>query len=284
MAHTTVCETAEGYSCTCSCGGALHGAVLIRGFCYRDPEAQDEAVRRAQPLRWSSGSAAMKQSTINDGVADRHPAMTALISELIVALIDHLRRQDQLDPIECLAREISEDAGDEVQRHLGGGGSKSRKNRHLWCVIVATICRLYDQTTDFLGRGANALVDDLMGLLRQGISTQRSEVTQVRDVYQYKHRVAAAFRPDDYDFLGGLAKTAIKAVITAIGEVGEAIVMRHLRLIGAVVCPDPDRHPDVVKYCIWPLLRGPFEGMLKESTEAEMRTWLRNAYPVLPQA
>lgn len=79
-------------------------------------------------------------------------------------------------------------------------------------------------------------------------------------------------------------KKAITSILAAMKEAGEAVVMRHLRLIGAITCPDPDRHPDVVKYCIWPLLSGPLRELLEERIAAEMRGWLRNAYVSVPSA
>ena len=79
-----------------------------------------------------------------------------------------------------------------------------------------------------------------------------------------------------------LIKKTAHAVTMAVKAIGEEAVVKHLRLIGAITCPDPDRHPDVVKHCLWPLLSGPFKEMLEDSIATEMRTWLRNAHGVMP--
>lgn len=41
-----------------------------------------------------------------------------------------------------------------------GGGPAHRSNRHLWCVVLATICRLYDRGFNLF----NARVDGLVGV------------------------------------------------------------------------------------------------------------------------
>ncbi|MDO4256343.1 MAG: hypothetical protein Q4C90_04095 [Kocuria sp.] len=206
------------------------------------------------------------------------------MSELVYVLVKYVSEQGQLDAISVLAHEISNEVGAEFERYLGAGGpGNDRGNRHLWCVLLATICRLYDQLADFVAEGTAALVDRVFDLLEREVSEERGEETQVRDIYQYKHRVAAAFGFNEFTFLRPVVQKAVSAVIAAMNAVGEETVMRHLRLIGAVVCPDPDRHPDVVRYCIWPLLQGPFRELLEASVEDEMRTWLRNAFPVVPR-
>ncbi|GAA1050111.1 hypothetical protein GCM10009569_22300 [Arthrobacter russicus] len=50
MGHTTDCETAKTYTCVCPCGGARHGAILIRGIVTSDPAVQVEAKNWAAPL------------------------------------------------------------------------------------------------------------------------------------------------------------------------------------------------------------------------------------------
>lgn len=118
--------------------------------------------------------------------------------------------------------------------------------------------------------------------LREAISFDRTHDTHARDIYQYKYRVVAAFELVEYLFLESLIKKAVVAVIAAAKAIGEESVFKHLRLIGAITCPDPDRHPDVIKLCLWPLLSGPFQDALQEPLEIQMRTWLRNAYVVRP--
>ncbi len=282
MGHTTNCETAKTYTCVCPCGGALHGAIQIRGIATSDPARQAEATDWAEPRRWTRLPEATRETTIDDHVADRHPAVTGIVSELVITLIEQARDDRQIDAIAALAHQISDEIGEDFERHLDDGGPKHRSTRHLWCVVLATVCRLYDQGFDLVNATVDDIVGEIMESLREDVSADRSEETRARDVYQYTYRVVAAFELADYTFLEALIKKAVRAVTAAVKAVGEEAVFRHLRLIGAITCPDPDRHPDVVKHCLWPLLSGPFKEMLEDSIAAEMRTWLRNAYSVVP--
>lgn len=282
MRHTTNCETAQGYTCTCPCGGARHGAILIRGIVTSDPETQAVATIWAEPRRWTRLPEATRTTTITDRVADRHPAMTGLVSELVITLIDQARTNGEIDAMAALAHHISDEIGDECERQLADGAPDHRSTRHLWCVVLATLCRLYDRGFDLVNRTHDDLIQNIMKALREGISTDRGVETRPRDIYQYRHRIVAAFEVAEYSFLETLIKKAVHAVTTAVKEAGEVAVFTHLRLIGAITCPDPDRHPDVVKHCLWPPLSGSFKEMLEDSVATEMRTWLRNSYPVVP--
>lgn len=136
---------------------------------------------------------------------------------------------------------------------------------------MATICRLYDRAFTFAKHSIDDLVHEVMNMLREDVSTDRGEETRARDVYQYRHRILAAFDIADYAFLEALIKRAIASIVAAMKAIGDGAVMKHLRLIGAIICPDPNRHPDIVRYCVWPLLMGPFRGMFGESVATEMR-------------
>lgn len=282
MGHTTNCETAKTYTCVCPCGGARHGAILIRGIVTSDAATQVEATDWAEPRRWTRLPEATRVTTTKDRVADRHPAVTGIVSELVIALVEQARSDGEIDAIAALAHQISDEIGDEFERHLDDGGPDHRSTRHLWCVVLATICRLYDHGFNLVNATLDDLVENIMKTLREDISTDRGEESQPRDIYQYRYRIVSAFEVAEYAFLKTLIKKAVHAVATAVKEIGEEVVFKYLRLIGAITCPDPDRHPDVVKYCLWPLLSGPFKEMLEDSIATEMRTWLRNAYPVLP--
>lgn len=282
MGHTTNCETAKTYTCVCPCGGALHGAILIRGIATLDPAGRVEATDWAEPRRWRRLAEATRETTIEDHVADRQPAVTGIVSELVITLIEQAREDGEIDVIAALAHQISDEIGEDFERYLDSGGPDHRSTRHLWCVVLATICRIYDHGFDLVKVSADDLVDEMMTRLKENVSSDRRDETRARDIYQYKYRVVAAFELADYNFLEDLIRKAIYAVITAVKAIGEEAVFKHLRLIGAITCPDPDRHPDVVKHCLWPLLSGPFKEMLKESIATEMRSWLRNAYPSLP--
>lgn len=282
MSHTPSCETATSYTCKCPCGGARHGGVLIAGLRATSEATREKAKQWTEPRRWQHASPAAKQSTVTNAAAERRPALTGVITELVSALIDEVKEEGEVDAVELLAKEISDDIADEFEKRLSNGGPSSKKSRHLWCVVIAAICRAYDEVGDAAKESIDVLTDRTMQLLREATSDSRAHTAAVTDIYQQRTGVARAFEIDEYDWMGTLIKKALKAVVAAIKSIGEEAAMKYVRLIGAIICPDPDRHPAVVKHCIWPLLNGPFREALQDSLASEMRAWIRNAYVVLP--
>ncbi|WP_454823374.1 hypothetical protein [Kocuria marina] len=208
--------------------------------------------------------------------------MTGIVSELVITLIGQARDDAEIDIIAALAEQISDEVGADFQRHLVGGAPDGRSSRHLWCVVLATICRLYDEAFSFITSSVDDLVGAVVMRLREETSFDRTDDIHARDIYQYKYRVVAAFELVEYSFLESLIKKAVMAVIAAAKAIGEESVFKHLRLIGAITCPGPDRPPDVIQHCLWPLLSGPFQDALQKTLEIQMRMWLRNAYVVQP--
>lgn len=282
MGHTSSCETARTHTCVCPCGNARHGAILIRGIASSDQADRDKAIGRAEPRRWRHLPEATRRTTVNSTVSDRHPAVTGVVSELVITLIEQIRDDREIDAIESLASHVSYEIGEELERHLDGGGPDHRGTRHLWCVVMATICRVYDQGFDLVHATVDKAVEEVMDDLGQDISVEQGDASKPRDIYQRKRIVVSAFELAEYTFLEALVKKAVGAITTAIRAIGEETVFKHLRLIGVIMCPDPDRHPDVVRHCVWPFVSGPLAGMVDDSIAAEMRGWLRNAYRVVP--
>lgn len=285
MGHRTSCETAEGCTCTCSCGGALHGALLIRGIATSDPDARAKASEWAEPRRWTHLPAETQATTIDDRVTDRRPAVTGVVSELVISLIAQSRADSEIDVIATLAHQISDKIGEEFERHLANGGPDPRSTHHFWCVVLTTLCRLYDQGFDLVNANLDDRVEGVMRCLRKDTSANPGEESEPRGICHGKSKtIVLAFTLDESSFLEALIRKAIHAVTVAVKAIGEETVFRHLRLMATIVCPDPDRHPDVVKYCLWPLVSGPLAKKFGESVAAGMRTWLRNAYRVVPVA
>lgn len=280
MSHHKNCEIASGHRCVCRCGGALHGAMFVRAIYYSDGSSRSRAIDYANQRRWAQMRVGPVGSTVRKTVAVRRQAVSGILSEFVINAIK-TSGNGRSDVIEVLAMRLSDEIGGEMEQNLRGGPPARRGDRHLWCVVLATICRLYDETFAFSKKTVDGLLDGLMKQLSRETSRGLGEETSSRDLYSYRRgcRVIAAFEVAEYEFLGVLAKQAIDSVLAAMKQVGEEAVMRQMRMMTAVMCPDPDRHPDVIKYCIWPLLSGPFREALEEGIEEEMRVWLRNTYP-----
>ncbi len=280
MAHTARCEDASSYSCTCSCGGAQHGAILTKGISSPVAGVQVQARRWAEERRWTTLSHSVQASTIDDNVADRQPAIRGVVSELVIALLEQKRDKGEIDAVAFLAHQITEEIGEEFEEHLSAQQDETRSISHLWCVVLATICRIYDEGFNFVNTSIEDLVDAVIVQLRAEASRERGDDTHARDIYQHKHIVDEAFDETVIAFVKTLIKKAVTGVVAAVKSIGEEAVFKHLRLIAAIICPNPDRHPDIIKYCVWPLLVGPLKETIEKNLTSQMHSWLRNAYPI----
>ncbi|MFK4788879.1 hypothetical protein [Microbacterium sp. ZW T5_56] len=204
---------------------------------------------------------------------------------MIIAVISEASAQpsatapDQLDVIAVLARGISEEVSAQVESHLKGDGAKKKRTRHLWCVVLGAVCRAYDEVAGFVSKSLDEAVDAVIDLLRR----KGTDSYEAADILFNQKGVARAFDIDAFDWLRVPIKHAVKSVLATVVAIGEEATMKYLRLIGAIVCPDADRHPVIVKHCIWPLLRGPFSAFLEQELQREMREWLLAAYEFLPR-
>lgn len=282
MSHTSVCEDAKGYTCACPCGGARHGGVLIHGISSTDHSDRSLARTWAAPHRWTRLDDAPKESTHSDASAPRRKAMTGVITELVTTLIDQLEETGQVAAVQTLATRISDDVGDVIEDHLSSEGPDQRGKNHLWCVVVAAICRAYDETVDGAGRSLEKLSQTVVELLQAPPKSDRTEYPTVTAIDAHRHRVRRAFEFNEYAWLETLISKALKAILAAITTLGEETTLKYVRLIGTIVCPDPDRHPAIIKHCLWPLIQGPFRDALREGVADEIHNWLKNAYLVKP--
>lgn len=282
MSHTASCENARGYSCTCRCGNARHGGILITALGTSTKSDRAAAEAWAKPYRWGALPAAVKQSTVDSLSKDRQEALTGVVAELVTALITHRRTQSEISVVHDLARAISKDVAAEFEHQFSHGRPSGPGQDHVWCVTLAAICRVFDQVVDAAKQNINDLVDSTMDVLSEVTSASRTSAPAATDIYLRRSNVARAFDIVTYTWSKALIKNALEAVVDALNGLGAEAGMTYVRLLGAIMCPNPDRHPAVVKHCMWPLLQGPFRTILEETLEHEMSLWMRNAYVAVP--
>ena len=127
MSHTANCETATSYTCKCPCGGARHGGVLIAGLRTTSVDTREKAKQWTELRRWEHVSPGAKQSTVNNAAEERRPALTGVITELVFTLIDQVEDEGEIDAVEILAKEISDDIADEFEkRYVNQGYEENR--------------------------------------------------------------------------------------------------------------------------------------------------------------
>jgi len=179
-----------------------------------------------------------------------------------------------------LANAISSDLVDEVSRSLSRNGAKKKVHGHYWCSVIAAICQVYDEAFQAAKKDLDAGVDlvmDALGAWTDGTNSGRGTIARVVE------RSTRGGGPVGFegfeaslvdDILRQLVKKALGAIIDSVSHLGEEMVMKYVRIIGAIVCPDPARHPAVVRYCIWPLIIGPLKGVIA----SDLRDWIAIEY------
>lgn len=278
MAHGEPCETAEGRQCSCACGGTGHASVVIAAVTSAaTPHAQAVSSKWAAPRRWERLSKGGVPAGRTWSAREKNAAASAT-AEVVVVLVTDGIPSSQEEAIRRLADAISIDLIREVSHALTSRGVRSKVHGHFWCSVLAAICKVYDDSVDALQRNLDAAADSVMDALRSPEdATAQPRGADVRQVVRPRApgNSIEGFAEDLIDeVLRRLIKKALRAITEAIRELGEAVVVKYVRIIGALVCPDPGAHPAVVRYCIWPLISGP----LKDRISEDLRKWIGYEY------
>jgi hypothetical protein len=114
---------------------------------------------------------------------------------------------------------------------------------HVWCSVLAALCKGLDQVESYIEDAIKAAIENAI-----------AGVAIIVRPYPQKERTVATRL---LDFIigrtaGHLAKAITKAMATGLGL---PHIKMMLRVAAALCCRDPDEHPAVFKYCIWPLIQ-----------------------------
>lgn len=278
MHHSTSCENAKGTQCRCTCGGASHNRSVIASITGDHRKAREWATSR----RWDQKSSDGQPSGTKPAARGRS-TVQAVIAESLIYLLDEGIPADESAALKTLAEAMSDEIGAEITAELATCAEQDRPKHHFWCVVLAAVCKTYDlwirRVRTDLDAAIDIVVDAVFEIVvaesssRPNLGKNNTAMRAIGGVSQQKH---LAFADDLYrDLLRRILKKAMDAIVNAIDQTNEHLVMKWLRLIGALVCPDPGAHPAVVIYCIWPLILGPF----KNAVSADLQNWLSVAIP-----
>lgn len=147
------------------------------------------------------------------------------------------------DNLGCAANEFAKAITDEMIA-LGQIQFEAADNPgHVWCGILAALCKALDEIEKY----TTAALKDA---IKDGIA---GAAIIVRPYPQRRRTVADRLLDFIIDVTAGKLAKAITAAITA--GLGLPNVKLILRVAGAVCCRDPDEHPAVFKYCVWPIVK-----------------------------
>lgn len=278
-------------------------------------KSRDESLTKASERRWKhepdpSGTPAEESvgsGSVDVGSSDaKLRAGASIVNEFIIGLIEHKNAIDaktadsvtsvdlsttELAAIKQLSDVITDTILKEMEDHLESGGPRAgQKVDHFFCVILAAVCQAYATLDDCAGKANEELARAIVGLIERDTHDPDNEPRKPlprtiqggtqRSPGRRKDSFAILQLEMEKDFFYQIVLKLLEAMRkTVMAPIEEGVIL-HLRVIGAITCPDPDRHPSVIKFCIWPLLKGPLRKMIGEELAETMESWLIETYPL----
>lgn len=281
-------------------------------------ELRDESRKKAKKQRWKrpphkngapvNGGSKTLPSAYPSGNTDVR-AGAHMVNEFIIGLIEHKIAIDngdketvgsvdlsgtELATVQQLSETIADKVLSDMEGHLRTGGPPGRKDKrenHFFCVVLAAICQAYATLNDCASKANEEVAEIIVDLIELSVQSPKADSPEPypRTVEKPKGRGKKRLnrnRDDSFTLLDGerdflqqvIVKLLEAARKSAMGPI-EKGVMLHLQVIAAITCPDPDRHPSIIKYCIWPLLKGPLRELISEKVADQMEAWLVETYP-----
>lgn len=252
MAHNQACANARNPGCSCSgCGGSLHGwpghldlaneypeerasryEQAYREWCREVGTEERERRRRlASPTEGMLHSATTMARIDIAGHLAARPATVARIRELGLRLNTHAFVHVR---VEARRRSVTRPETADISRVLPG---------HFWCSLLTVLV----EAADRWGRAIDK------------VPVYARELVEERTPPGWGAAQEA------------IADTALEAVwrctVELLGLRPPEELLLVMRVLALFVCPDPGRHPELLRVCLSPLQRG----VLQETTTMLLR-------------
>ncbi|GAA3762411.1 hypothetical protein HDA32_005825 [Spinactinospora alkalitolerans] len=240
MAHNSPCENAKSPKCRCSgCGGSLHGWPGHLLLAQRPSEDRD-ALRSAADQSWFSAlgpeggrAALLKKPNI--------PMKRAAADRAVADIVDWLAGDDdKIKRVATIGRLISEDTLKDLDAYAEKGTTDNRdllKLRsiipgHFWCSLLADLSGAADTAHGNLEKIPGQAQEALLG---------SEEQPGWGDVQRY---------------VAGFTLAAIWTYVKPLAVTWDLeSLVRIMRILAVLICPDPGRHPRVARLCLSPLVK-----------------------------
>lgn len=248
--HPKNCESAEGHSCKCACGGVEHGWSHSLKLA-RDPSPvpRQEARERCN-FRWVKAlppKGRPKPSRARQAATDTAKVDLADWLSENPKTVDHI--QEVGDILVCsVIKKLDKEFGGSDPRE-----ARKRINDHLWCDLLAAMA---DAIKKF---------EEAMDQIPEYVTTI---IMQSREAEDRK------------PFLEALVRLAVRAAWEPIKKMVDATgateIQRACRILAVLICPAPEKHKAVQDRALLPLAK---EGLLATSKERLERVfpadWVR---------
>ncbi|MGH3663268.1 MAG: hypothetical protein ACRDTQ_15590 [Micromonosporaceae bacterium] len=174
---------------------------------------------------------------------------------MVVDIVDWLSSNpNTAEQIKTVAGKISTEVVDGLDQSFDPAQREQRRRElatsHFWCDLLATFARVLNSFQQEIGKIPDIVAAELV----KAIGAERSQIGTV------------------------LVRLAVGAAWKLIKEIPFARqhVIRLIQMLAVMICPAPESHRDVVKYCVTPLTGGCVKDVTKERLKQTMpEEWLQ---------
>lgn len=292
MSHTAACSDSQREDCSCECNGWRHGTgnfkhlVLpsqihpmdgrkstnwvckkietLEEYDFADPDTTVEIVRSTG--YFSAQNIFESKSQEND--LPKWNEFSDILESIYQEIVDDLRDQ--------IAQRIASEVIDKTFKAEADRKAANQQATlvlrygHLVCVICAVLLEFYEKVDELTDEMAQELASNIVDSVVEKIEKDKK--------IQIKEFVKTAVKK----ILEHALEKMFKTLTAKMGEIAVPLPWGNklaLRIIGVLTCPDPEKHFEVMKHCLKPLveecLKEPIKDQLPKDWEVFLKSLLK---------
>lgn len=287
MSHNKFCADSSTRidECKCSCKKMLHGVNKFRcsvSFSHEDSVIESELLKWSgeffsgianndlrhldvQRIKYAAefaGKTLVRAKTRDQG---NWSSVSGVLNFVYSELVDNLTGVAAGEIASLIIDKSSEPKG-EIE--------KAReqiclviKYKHLVCVICAVLLEFYEKVDELTDEMAQKLAGNIVDSVVEKIEKDK------------KIRIKKYVKTAVKKVLERALKKMFKALTAKMREIAIPLPWGNelaLRIIGVLTCPDPEKHFEVMKYCLKPLVEECLKESIKDQLPEDWRVFLES--------
>lgn len=289
MRHSVACSDSQREDCSCECNGWLHGTnyfkhlvlpgqkypmdggELTNWMCktiekfekhkFTNPKITVELVQSAGYVSAQNIFESKSQENDPSKWNEFSDILESIYQEIVDALRDKIAQGIASEVIDKTfkAEADRKAANQQVTLVLRYG--------HLVCVICAVLLEFYGKVDELTDKMAQELAGNIVDSVVEKIEKDKK--------IQIKKYVKAAVRK----VFAYTLKKIFKTLTAKMREIAIPLPWGNelaLRIIGVLTCPDPEKHFEVMKYCLKPLVEECLRESIKDQLPEDWRVFLES--------
>ena len=289
MPHAVACSDSQREDCSCECNGWLHGTnyfkhLVLPGqkhpmdggkstnwmrktiekfekYKFTDPDATVEIVRSAGYISAQNIFESKSQENDLPKWNEFSDILESIYQEIVGDLRDQIAQGIASEVIDKTfkAETDRKAANQQVTLVLRYG--------HLVCVICAALLEIYEKVDELIDEMAQELASNIVDSVVEKIEKDKK--------IQIKEFVKTAVKK----ILEHALEKMFKTLTAKMGEIAVPLPWGNklaLRIIGVLTCPDPEKHFEIMKYCLKPLVEECLKEPIKDQLPEDWRVFLKS--------